>query len=79
MSRPEKMIEQDLPMAVPVNRRRLTRREQKAVYRAVSIVLGFDQDKLSGAELMTLTDARDKIKPLRRRRRARSMAAEGGN
>ena len=63
-------IQVDLPMDVPTNRRRLTRREQKAVFRAVSIALGLDQDKLTGNELMILSDARDKVKPLRRLRRA---------
>ena len=54
-------------MDIPANRRRLTRREQKAVFRAVSIALGLDQDKLTGNELMILSDARDKVKPLKKR------------
>lgn len=71
------MTEVDLPMEVPLNRRRLTRREQRAVYRAVSIVLGLDRDKLSGEELMILVDARDKVKPLRKRRLRRAGTTRG--
>lgn len=69
-------IQVDLPMDIPTNRRRLTRREQKAVFRAVSIVLGLDRDKLTGNELMILSDARDKVKPLRRPRRGRTSPSQ---
>lgn len=71
-----KLEQLDLPMVVPVNRRRLSRREQRAVYRVLSIALGFDRERLSGAELMILTDARAKIKPLRRKSR-RKLKVEG--
>mgnify|MGYP000906025551 CR=1 FL=1 len=68
MSRPEKMIEQDLPMVVPMNRRRLSRREWRLLYRVVSLALGLDARHLDGAELMYLNDLLDKIEPLKKKK-----------
>lgn len=65
----KRMIEVDLPMAVPVNPRRLTRRNRRVIYRALSLLLGYASDSLTGSELMELVECRDKIKPIRRRKR----------